>query len=141
MGFMPRGIFGMRLVLVVKVSAESWFRRHSPLNAALCVQEKTMRVIDAEDQQWFLFEHEGKLYLDASCNHSFLDYTYMIELNENEVHRYQSQGREYLNRLSHDIHYSAPIVKGSQSAFKGRDVTKQFSTLASEAIEKWRVLK
>ncbi len=32
---MPRGIFGMRLVLVVKGSAESWFRRHSPLNAAL----------------------------------------------------------------------------------------------------------
>ncbi len=32
---MPRGIFGMRLVLVVKWSAESWFRRHSPLNAAL----------------------------------------------------------------------------------------------------------
>ncbi len=35
MGFMPRGIFGMRLVLVVKWSAESWFKRHSPLNAAL----------------------------------------------------------------------------------------------------------
>ncbi len=32
---MPRGIFGMRLVLVVKGSAESWFMRHSPLNAAL----------------------------------------------------------------------------------------------------------
>ncbi|WP_433916075.1 hypothetical protein [Vibrio vulnificus] len=32
---MPRGIFGMRLVLVVKWSAESWFKRHSPLNAAL----------------------------------------------------------------------------------------------------------
>ncbi len=34
---MPRGIFGMRLVLVVKWSAESWFKRHSPLNAALAV--------------------------------------------------------------------------------------------------------
>ncbi len=33
---MPRGIFGMRLVLVVKWSAEAWFMRHSPLNAALC---------------------------------------------------------------------------------------------------------
>ncbi len=33
---MPRGIFGMRLVLVVKWLAEGWFMRHSPLNAALC---------------------------------------------------------------------------------------------------------
>ncbi|MCG8706785.1 hypothetical protein, partial [Vibrio vulnificus] len=106
-----------------------------------CVQEKAMRVIDTEEQRWFLFEHEDVLYLDANCNHSFLGYTYMIKLNEAELNLYQSEGREYLNLLSHDIHYSAPIAKGSQSAFKGRDVTKQLSTLALEAIEKWRALK
>ncbi len=71
--------------------------RHSPLNAALCVQEKAMRVIDTEEQWWFLFEHEDVLYLDANCNHSFLDYTYMIKLNEAELNLYQSEGREYLN--------------------------------------------
>ncbi len=32
---MPRGIFGMRLVLVVKAACGSLFVRHSPLNAAL----------------------------------------------------------------------------------------------------------
>ncbi|HFQ4912195.1 TPA: hypothetical protein ACGU4T_004441 [Vibrio vulnificus] len=100
-----------------------------------------MRVIDTEDQRWFLFEHEDDLYLDANCNHSFLGYTYMIKLNETELNQYQSEGREYLNQLFHDIHYSAPIAKGSHSVFKGRDVTKQFSTLALAAIEKWRVLK
>ncbi|HAS8613913.1 TPA: hypothetical protein RQK39_004328 [Vibrio vulnificus] len=100
-----------------------------------------MRVIDTEDQRWFLFEHEDDLYLDANCNHSFLGYTYMIKLNETELNQYQSEGREYLNQLSHDIHYSAPIANGSHSVFKGRDVTKQFSTLALAAIEKWRVLK
>ncbi|MEI8592899.1 hypothetical protein [Photobacterium sp. Hal280] len=100
-----------------------------------------MKVIDAEEQRWFLYEHENMLYLDANCNHSFLGYTYMIELNETELYLYHSEGREYLNRLSQDIHYSVPIVKGSQSEFKGRDVTKQFSTLAIEAIEKWRALK
>ncbi len=100
-----------------------------------------MRVIDTEDQRWFLFEYRDKLYLDANCNHSFLGYTYMIELNESELHLYQLEGREYLNRLSHNIHYSAPIAKRSQSAYKGRDVTKQFSIHACEAIEKWRALK
>ncbi len=40
---MPRGIFGMRLVLVVKWSAESWFKRHSPLNAALGLTTKNVQ--------------------------------------------------------------------------------------------------
>ncbi|MEZ8827064.1 hypothetical protein AB6E04_22205 [Vibrio amylolyticus] len=100
-----------------------------------------MKVIDAEEQRWFLFEHQNILYLDANCEHSFLGYSYMIELNDTELNLYQSKGREYLNRLSHDIHYSVPIAKGSQSVFKGRDVTNQFSALAIEAIEKWRALK
>ncbi len=42
---MPRGIFGMRLVLVVKGSAEAWFMRHSPLNAALCLITKNQWVM------------------------------------------------------------------------------------------------
>ncbi|CAG9296971.1 hypothetical protein [Celerinatantimonas diazotrophica] len=100
-----------------------------------------MKVIDTEEQRWFLFEHEKKLYLDANCSHSFLSYTYMIELNESELKLYQLEGRAFLNRLCHDIHYSVPIAKESQSAFKGRDVTQQFSKLASEALAKWSALK
>ncbi|WP_430732382.1 acyl carrier protein [Vibrio vulnificus] len=42
---MPRGIFGMRLVLVVKWSAESWFKRYSPLNAALGINEENMKYL------------------------------------------------------------------------------------------------
>ncbi|WP_203299231.1 hypothetical protein [Marinobacter sediminum] len=97
-----------------------------------------MKVVDHEDQMWFLFEYQGALFLDASCNHSFLGYTYMIELNEQELTAYESGGHRYLSELAHDIHYSAPIVKGSNSIYKGRDVTKQYSELVSAAVQQWR---
>ncbi|GAB2529312.1 hypothetical protein [Microbulbifer agarilyticus] len=97
-----------------------------------------MKVIDSENWAWFLFEHEGKMYLDANCNMSAFGYTYMIQLNEEELKSYKAGGREYLSRLAHDIHYSVPIAKNTTSIYKGRDVSRQFSQLASEAVETWR---
>tara|TARA_R110000868_G_scaffold86450_1_gene242497 strand:+ start:476 stop:793 length:318 start_codon:yes stop_codon:yes gene_type:complete len=97
-----------------------------------------MRVIDHQEQEWFLFEHEGKLYLDANCNHSFVGYSYMIELDDSERMLYESGGHDYLSKLAYDIHYSAPIVIGSQSNYIGRDETKSLGDLATEAVRSWR---
>ncbi len=97
-----------------------------------------MRVIDSENWAWFLFEHEGKLFLDANCNMSAFGYTYMIQLNDTEQRRYQSGGREYLHKLAQDIHNSMPIAKGTSSIYKGRDVSNQLSDLATEAVNIWR---
>lgn len=97
-----------------------------------------MKVIDYQEQEWFLFEHDGKLYLDANCNHSFIGYSFMIELNEDERKLYKVGGHEYLSRLAYEIHYSAPIVVDSTSAFKGRDETKILGDLATEAVRIWR---
>ena len=97
-----------------------------------------MKVIDSETWAWFLFEHEGNLFLDANCNMSAFGYTYMIELNEEERKQYQDGGREYLNKLAHDIHYSVPIAKETTSIYKGRDVSKEFSELATDAVKTWR---
>lgn len=97
-----------------------------------------MKVIDFENWAWFLFEYEGKLYLDANCNMSAFGYTFMIQLNEMEQKQYENEGREYLNKLAHDIHYSVPIAKDTKSAYKGRDVSKQLSELATEAVKVWR---
>jgi len=97
-----------------------------------------MKVIDSENWAWFLFEHGGSLYLDANCNMSAFGYTYMIELNEQEQKQYQNGGREYLNKLAHDIHYSVPIAKDTTSIYKGRDVSKELSGLATEAVKTWR---
>lgn len=97
-----------------------------------------MKVIDTESWTWFLFEHAGNLYLDAYCNISAFGYTYMIQLNDDEIEKYNTRGRDYLGELAHDIHYSVPIKEGSASAYRGRDVSSGFSSLASEAVKSWR---
>ncbi len=111
-------------------------RISSPQNMALCVT--SMKVIDSENWVWFLYEHEGDLYLDANCNMSAFGYTYMIQLNEQEQAQYKDGGREHLNKLAHDIHYSVPIAKDTSSIYRSRDVSKEFSELATEAIRSWR---
>ncbi len=102
------------------------------------VKCNNMRVVDTENWAWFLFEHEGHFYLDANCNMSAFGYTYMIRLNEEEVAAYKIGGHEYLNKLAHEIHYSVPIGKDTTSTYKGRDVSKELSELATEAVKAWR---
>ncbi len=97
-----------------------------------------MKIIDTESGAWFLFEHEGSLYLDVNCNVRAFGYTYMIKLNEEELNLYQSGGRAYLGELAHDIHYSAPIAKDTKSIYQGRDVTNELSELSTEAVQAWR---
>lgn len=97
-----------------------------------------MKVMDSEDRAWFLLEHEGHLYLNANCNMNAFGYSYMIQLNDQELQNYKSGGREYLNHLAHDIHYSVPIAKDTSSIYKGREVSKPLSGLATEAIKSWR---
>lgn len=100
-----------------------------------------MKVIDTEQWSWFLFEHESNLYLDVNCNISAFGYTYMIQLNESERNLYDVNGRTYLNKLAHEIHYSVPIGKDSKSIYKGRDVGSEFRKLVSEAVNNWRGCK
>ncbi|QEM82615.1 hypothetical protein [Halomonas binhaiensis] len=97
-----------------------------------------MKVIDHEDQSWFLFEHDGTLLLDVNCSHSFVGYTYLIALNDDELAAYEKGGHEYLSALAHDVHYTAPIVEDSQSPFRGRDLSRQYSELTMEAVRQWR---
>ncbi|MDH5650355.1 MAG: hypothetical protein OEZ39_00635 [Gammaproteobacteria bacterium] len=97
-----------------------------------------MKVVDSDNWSWFLFEHEGYLYLDANCNISALGYTYMIKLNEEELEAYRNSGREYLDKLAHDIHHSVPIAKDTNSIYKDRDVSNELSKPATEAVHVWR---
>ena len=100
-----------------------------------------MKVIDTEQWAWFLFEHESSYYLDVNCNISAFGYTYMIQLNEYERKMYEVDGRTYLNKLAHEIHYSAPIGENSKSIYKGRDVGSEFKNMVSDAVKVWRECK
>lgn len=95
-----------------------------------------MKVIDFENQVWFLFEHEGKLFLD--CNHSALGYGLMIELNFKEIAAYKDGGNTYISKLARDIHCSDSVLDKNSSLYKGRDITNKYSDLLLDAVRAWR---
>jgi len=99
-----------------------------------------MRVLDADDEcyGWFLLEEDGSLFLEASCNHSFVGYTFMIQLNAHEVDEYKQQGRACLHQLAQYIQDSVPIHKATQSIYKGRDVSSAYMEKAIAAVNAWR---
>ena len=100
-----------------------------------------MQVLDHHPYAWFLLEDEGSLYLDAHCSHSFFDYSVLIALNDAEVSSYRQGGPDYLNRLAHDIHYSAPAARGSRSPYTARNLSIGGTALeaaAHTAIMTWR---
>ena len=97
-----------------------------------------MRVIDHEPQWWFLLEEDGALFLNASCNHSFLGYDFMLQLSPEEQDKYTQEGREFICRLATEIQDSAPILRTSTSRFKGRDASKDYSDKVTKAVESWR---
>ena len=99
-----------------------------------------MKVLDQEPWAWTLFEKDNSYFLDANCNHSAFGYSFMIELNEAEMSEFKKIGRNYLNKLAYDIHYSAPIHKDSKSIYKGRDVAAKYTEECSKAFQEWRNL-
>lgn len=97
-----------------------------------------MRVIDHEPQWWFLLQEDGALFLDANCNHSFVGYDFLLQLNSEEQERYAREGRAFISHLATEIQDSAPIQTISTSRFKGRDLSKTYSDKVTRAIERWR---
>ena len=97
-----------------------------------------MEVVDHEPGLWFLLREGRALFLDANCNHSFIGYTFLIELAPNEVRAYRERGRDYLTRLAEGIHDSAPILVASDSPYKGRDLSRPLGARVSAAIGAWR---
>jgi hypothetical protein len=97
-----------------------------------------VRIVDHEPHFWFLAEENGSLFVDANCNHSFVGYSFMIELSPEEMAEYKNKGRGYLNWLAQNIQDSAPILAASNSSYKGRDVSAIYSEKLQLAVESWR---
>lgn len=97
-----------------------------------------MKVVDHEPQFWCLLEASGALFLDANCEASFVGYTYLIHLNQEEVARYRREGRSYLSWLAEQIQDSAPIMAASTSVYKGRDLSSTYGEQVNAAVKAWR---
>lgn len=97
-----------------------------------------MNVIDHEPHSWFLFDENGELFLDASCEHGAVGYSVLIQLNYEEVSKYSKEGRSYLNSLALQIHESAPGVIGSWSPYKSRNLTPLRKKDVMNAVRRWQ---
>ena len=98
-----------------------------------------MKVRDYAPHHWFLFEKAGSLFLDVNCSHSAFGYTFMVELNAEEVARHRTEGRAFLEWLAGRIQDTAPILTVSTSPYKGRDVSGAYAEQSALAVEAWRL--
>jgi hypothetical protein len=96
-----------------------------------------MEVVETGSYNWYLLRDQADWVLDVLCSHSAVDYRFIIRMNASEIEAYQSGGAGYLDRLAHDIHYSAPGVLGSSSAFISRNVTAELKEIVDEAITRY----
>ena len=97
-----------------------------------------MHVIDHEPASWILVQHGPSLLLDMNCSHSFVSYSFLLQLNEAEAALYAERGRDYLHELAYAIHHSAPGVAASRSPYKARNVDREFGTEVMAAIQAYR---
>lgn len=97
-----------------------------------------MIVRDHRPHAWFLLEDDGALFLDAACTHSFLDYSVLIALDDQEVRGFETRGRAFLDQLAREIHDSAPAARESRSPYKARNLTLARGGEVLEAVRLWR---
>ena len=97
-----------------------------------------MKIVDHQEHAWHLIQDGKGFLIEVSCSHSAVDYAYTLRLTPEEISKYFEEGRDYLNWLAHDIHYSAPGVIGSNSKYIKRKVSRVVSEKVSETILKWR---
>lgn len=97
-----------------------------------------MKVLDHAAHWWFLFEEGSALFLDVNCSHSAVGYSFMIELDADEVAQYRAEGRTFLERLATRIQDTAPILAASTSPYKGRDVSGAYAERCTQAVRAWR---
>ena len=101
-----------------------------------------MEVLDHARAAWYLLADGDALLLDVNCNHNSYGYSVLIELNAAERARWEQEGRDYLDTLSHEIHFSAPVVSnplvGEPSPYRARDLTRTRAGEVSDAVRRWR---
>ena len=96
-----------------------------------------MTVVDHEPHGWFLVLDGARFLLDVHCSHSAVDYSFLVQLNDAELNEYRAQGRDFLSRLAHQIHYSAPGVRGSVSPYLDRRVMGEDRVRVDDAALAW----
>ena len=87
-----------------------------------------MKVIDYEPQFWFFLTDGNDYFIDINCSYSFIGFSRLIKLNQEEKNEYKQKGKEYLNLLANDIQYYA------LSKYKERNIIGELEKQIQNAI-------
>lgn len=96
-----------------------------------------MKVIDHEPHHWFLLQTAQGLLLDIACSHSAFGYSFLMQLNEDELRAHEHGGHRYLSELAESVQFSAPGVRNSSSPYKDRNIHRQHADAVTEAVVAW----
>jgi hypothetical protein len=91
-----------------------------------------MKIIDHVEAGWYLIDNNGDLLIDVNCSGTYVDYSLLIRLNEDEVRAFRVSGRAYIDKLADDISYHGRDKYGS------RKVEKDLEEKAYKEILDWR---
>ncbi|CAN5228036.1 hypothetical protein BH09PSE6_BH09PSE6_03270 [soil metagenome] len=96
-----------------------------------------LQVVDYGPQAWFLLTDGEALLLEARCSSSAVDYSWLIELSEEERATLLERGHPYLDELADAIHHSAPASQTSKSRYKDRNLDHARAAEVTAAIRAW----
>jgi hypothetical protein len=91
-----------------------------------------MHVVAHEPSSWFLLEESSALYLDVNCSHSFVSFSMLIQLTEQEAERYRINGTGFLSSLA------AQVQEHSFTTYRERNLSALYEASVNEAISQWR---
>jgi hypothetical protein len=100
-----------------------------------------MNVIENAEYSWIFLKHLDRYYLDVFCGQSFAIYSWLVELDESESRKYETDGTRFLNELADEIRYSTPGILETSSTYKKRKIVGEIAEVVSETIKKWRTTK
>ncbi|MBC8102637.1 MAG: hypothetical protein H7Z41_08630 [Cytophagales bacterium] len=86
-----------------------------------------MKVVLNEPGFWYLLRKGDTYYIDVNCEASFVGFTLMIGLSEDEYREYHALGRTFLSYFAEKINYWS-------RNYKERNVTGPLQKEAMEAI-------
>jgi hypothetical protein len=93
-----------------------------------------MRVIAEEPWSWFLFEDDGKLFLDVLVENGAISFGATCELSPEQAERYRQEGIGYLNGLSSAMRHQALMRQWSEPP-----LPPGWAKRSVAAVHEWRM--
>jgi hypothetical protein len=94
---------------------------------------KRMRVVAEEPWSWFLFEDDGKLFLDVLVENGAISFAATAEFNPEQAARYAREGIGYLNDLSSEMRHKALMRQWSEPP-----LPPDWAQRSVAAVHEWR---